>query len=64
MEISQNIQGDGKSGVRRIRVWDLPTRLFHWVLVILVITSFVTAAIGGNAMQYHERCGFTIWTVP
>lgn len=46
--------------IQRIRVWDLPTRLFHWALVILVFTSFVTAAIGGNAMQVHERCGFTI----
>jgi cytochrome b len=34
--------------------------LFHWLLVILVITSFVTAKIGGNAMQYHEWSGFTI----
>jgi cytochrome b len=41
-------------------VWDLPTRLFHWLLVVLVIISFVTAKIGGNAMQYHEWSGFTI----
>ena len=47
----------------RVRVWDLPTRLFHWLLVILVITSFVTVEIGGNAMQYHERSGYTILTL-
>jgi cytochrome b len=41
-------------------VWDFPTRLFHWLLVILVIISFVTGNIGGNAMQYHEWSGFTI----
>lgn len=43
-----------------VRVWDLPTRLFHWLLVLLVVISFVTVEIGGNAMQYHERSGFTI----
>ena len=41
-------------------VWDLPTRLFHWLLVVLVAVSFVTASIGGNAMQYHEWSGFAI----
>ena len=41
-------------------VWDIPTRLFHWILVILLIISYVTGNIGGNAMQYHEWSGFTI----
>jgi cytochrome b len=43
-----------------IRVWDLPTRLFHWLLVALVIFSFVTGKIGVTVMQYHEWCGFAI----
>jgi len=47
-------------GQTKTPVWDLPTRLFHWLLVLLVATSFVTVEIGGNAMQYHERSGFTI----
>jgi cytochrome b len=41
-------------------VWDLPTRLFHWLLVVLVAVSFTTGSIGGNAMQYHEWSGFAI----
>jgi cytochrome b len=45
---------------RAILVWDFPTRLFHWLLVILVIISFVTVNIGGNAMQYHKLSGFSI----
>ncbi|MBI5577721.1 MAG: cytochrome b/b6 domain-containing protein [Deltaproteobacteria bacterium] len=47
-------------GRKKTPVWDLPTRLFHWLLVLLVAISFVTVKIGGNAMQYHERSGFTI----
>ncbi len=46
--------------VQRVTVWDLPTRLFHWLLVAFVGTSFVTAEIGGNAMQIHEWSGFVI----
>ena len=41
-------------------VWDLPTRLFHWLLVVLIIISFATGKMGGNAMQYHEWSGFAI----
>ena len=43
-----------------VRLWDLPVRIFHWVLVCLVITSFVTAEMGGNFMQYHLWSGYTI----
>lgn len=43
-----------------ILVWDLPTRLFHWLLVALLTASFVTAKSGGNAMQYHEWSGIMI----
>jgi cytochrome b len=43
-----------------IPVWDLPIRLFHGLLVILVAVSFTTGTIGGNAMQYHEWSGFAI----
>lgn len=43
-----------------IVVWDLPTRLFHWLLAALIAASFVSAKAGGNAMQYHEWSGVTI----
>ena len=38
-------------------------RAFHWTLVALVATSWVSAEIGGNAMQFHEWSGFTILTL-
>lgn len=44
----------------RVQVWDLPTRLFHWLLVVLVTISFVTGKIGGTAMLYHEWSGVAI----
>jgi cytochrome b len=45
---------------RLVKVWDLPTRLFHWLLVACVITSFTSGRIGGNAMRIHELSGFVI----
>ena len=41
----------------RVRVWDLPTRSFHWVLAACVIASLSSAWIGGNAMVWHLRFG-------
>jgi cytochrome b len=43
-----------------VKVWDLPTRLFHWTLVILVVVSFVSGNIGGNMMTYHMWSGYGI----
>jgi cytochrome b len=41
-------------------VWDLPTRLFHWSLALLVITAIVSVKVGGNAMTWHFRCGYAV----
>jgi cytochrome b len=43
-----------------VRVWDLPTRLFHWLLLAAVVGAVVTANIGGNAMVWHVRLGCAI----
>ncbi len=44
----------------RLRVWDLPLRLFHWGLVLLVAAAVVTAKIGGDWMVWHGRAGIAI----
>ncbi len=46
--------------VTRVQVWDLPTRLFHWTVVVLVAGSFATAWQGGNWMIWHMRCGYAL----
>jgi cytochrome b len=42
-----------------VRVWDLPTRVFHWALVVAVAGAIVTGEIGDPWMAWHERCGET-----
>ena len=41
----------------KVRIWDGPTRLFHWVLVMCVIGLFITGNVGGDAMVWHFRLG-------
>lgn len=46
-----------------IRVWDLPTRLFHWVLAVTLVGSVISAKIGGNAMVWHFRFGYVVFSL-
>jgi cytochrome b len=43
-----------------IRLRDLPTRLFHWLLEALVAGAFLTGLTGGNWMVWHGRLGLPI----
>jgi cytochrome b len=47
----------------RIRIWDLPTRLFHWALFISVVGLVITGNIGGNLMVWHFRLGYVVMTL-
>jgi cytochrome b len=46
--------------VAPVRVWDLPTRLFHWILTVCVAVAIASAYIGGSAMEWHFRMGYAI----
>ncbi len=46
-----------------VRIWDLPTRLFHWALVACIAGSIVSVNIGGNAVGWHFRFGYAILTL-
>jgi cytochrome b len=50
---------DRESRPYRIRVWDLPTRLFHWLLAICVVALVVTAKVEGGT-EWHARIGTTV----
>jgi cytochrome b len=46
-----------------IRVWDLPIRLFHWLLVVCIAGSFVTINLGDEFIQWHAYFGYSILTL-
>ncbi|MCG6974139.1 MAG: cytochrome b/b6 domain-containing protein, partial [Desulfobacterales bacterium] len=64
MRHHENTQKErGSANSHLVRVWDLPTRLFHWLIVIFVVVSFTTGMAGGNWMAYHLKSGFIILTL-
>jgi cytochrome b len=40
---------------RRVPIWDLATRLFHWLVVALIAAAYVTWRL--NWMEWHARIG-------
>ncbi|WP_179405095.1 cytochrome b/b6 domain-containing protein [Burkholderia guangdongensis] len=48
----------GQPARRRVQVWDLPTRLFHWLMVVLVAAAYVS--IRFNWLGLHVRVGETL----
>ncbi len=48
---------------RATRVWDLPTRIFHWSLLACFIGLVITVKLGGNWMNWHARCGYAVLTL-
>ena len=47
----------------RVRVWDLPTRLFHWSLVLCFLGLVITGTVGDAAMVFHFRFGYAMLTL-
>ena len=44
----------------RVRVWDLPTRVFHWAAGLCVLGLIATGLVGGSAMTVHFRFGYSL----
>src|SRR4051794_23777806 len=47
--------------MRPVRVWDLPVRLFHWAIVVLIFFAWATQEF--NHMEWHGWIGYTILTL-
>lgn len=44
----------------KLKVWDVPLRLFHWLLVAAVVTAVFTGIKGGSWMNLHFQAGLAI----
>lgn len=47
----------------KIQVWDVPVRLFHWTLVILLGVSYFSGRAGDSWMSLHFWSGYAILTL-
>lgn len=46
--------------MKEILLWDLPTRLFHWLLVLCVFVAIASGIAGGQWMQWHVKAGLAV----
>ncbi len=44
----------------KIHVWDLPTRMFHWVMLGLVVLAWVSAETNSTVFRIHVLAGMGI----
>jgi len=47
----------------RVKAWDAGVRVFHWLLVILVVNAWVTAEWGDMEMRWHKWNGYAIFFI-
>jgi cytochrome b len=50
-----------ENGRRAVAVWDLPTRLFHWLAVVLILAAYGTARL--NWMDWHAWAGYALLVI-
>ena len=54
----------GDTAQRRVRAWDGATRLFHWSLVLLIVSAYVTRNYSNDPTLYlHRLNGYAILTL-
>jgi cytochrome b len=46
--------------MKHITIWDLPLRIFHWLLVVFFAAAVITAKLGGNALEWHVYTGLAV----
>ncbi|MCG2633387.1 MAG: cytochrome b/b6 domain-containing protein [Gammaproteobacteria bacterium] len=59
MTTQANVTTEENKEIRPVRVWDLPVRLFHWLLFLSLTGSWVTAEAGLLYMDWHMWLGYT-----
>lgn len=64
MATVQRMTGDEaaatSASLRPVKVWDVPTRLFHWALVGLIVASWATAEFGSIGKFWHFMSGYAL----
>lgn len=43
-----------------MRVWDLPLRFFHWLLVAAIIAAYITGELSGLWLSWHAQIGLIV----
>lgn len=49
-----------EAATKRVLVWDLPVRIFHWTLLLAIVGAFITNQLGVVYFRYHLWFGYTV----
>lgn len=55
---SERTVASGTQQASRIEVWDLPLRLFHWLLVLAIAVAFLSSEEDSPLNQWHVLAGW------
>jgi len=59
--MQRNDQNASSTTDRKVLVWDLPTRLFHWLTAALVLAAYLTWRL--DWMDWHAKIGDAVLTL-
>jgi cytochrome b len=59
MAVTGNEGTDDRATVPRVRAWDLPARLFHWLLALLILSTYLTRK-NTDDLAWHKWTGYAI----
>lgn len=45
---------------KNVRIWDIPTRLFHWLLVAGIVAQWLTGDYLDDAIDWHFTIGYCV----
>lgn len=51
------------SSRKRVLIWDLPVRLFHWIQLALFVSLFITAEVLDDKIELHAKLGLALLTL-
>ena len=55
MSLTERLASARRSAPRHVRAWDVPTRLFHWGLVSLIVSAYLTRTYSNDPTLYWHR---------
>lgn len=58
--LEDNLDTPQPAEKRYVRAWDLPTRLFKWSLVALILTAWISSGFSDPDMLVHKAAGYSI----
>ncbi len=50
-----------RAQVRKVKVWDVPTRLFHWVLALAILAAYLSHEF--STIERHMQIGYVVLTL-